>query len=355
MNLLLSAVAKAVLPKLPIVYQPFHSHQIGSYDVVIISSNPVTAALNNRVTVTILRPLRGVRIVDSEVSRVNETRNLTLTLEEPGTYSCVVVDFGDGSPAVAYGNCIDHPNRLGGLQSEVALWHVYDTQNNFNIKAYGWNTISSENISILIPVLEAKKHCGLAIVSIQNGNPGWWLPNIVTRNNRLSFLGVTKLDCWFTDNTKTWTLDKLDPQTGELLNKSATYELQQTGTATLLIKEFTLDIGLYRLSFKVTMNKTFTENIEFSAVAYDYFDVQRSQLIVALIQGQLTSLVKGWGTDLDLIPILVSRDPDLSSVEEQVRYIVFFPPKSLFDIIYVYLVMKPMIHQKCLSFLVSVM
>lgn len=82
-----------------------------------------------------------------------------------------------------------------------------------------------------------------------------------------------------------------------------------------------MDVNLYRIGFQVTMNKTLTDDIEISAKAYDYFDVQRSKLIVALMDSELTSLVKAWGTSLHLIPGLVSRDPDLAPTEQQVIFL----------------------------------
>ncbi|XP_071796592.1 uncharacterized protein [Asterias amurensis] len=302
--------------------EPFtFEHQFprtGKFDVVLTSSNPVTPPKDLSFKVTILRPIRGIHILDTKVTRINETRNLTLTMEDIGTESCLIVNFNDNTPSVAYGECATHNGTiLGNLSFEILLSHKYTEQGNFDVLAYGWNTLSSESASILIPVMEAKKHCGLPTTSIQSPSPGWWLPKVRTRKDRLSFLGVTKLDCWFTDNTKLWTLHKVDPQTG-IIGENVTSKLEQHGdTVTLVIKEFDLDVDLYRIGFKVTMNKTLTENIEISAVAYDYFDIQRSMLIVALIDSELTSFVKAWGTSLDLIPGIVSRDPDLPPGEEQ--------------------------------------
>ena len=211
--------------------------QTGTFDVVLTSSNPVTPPEDLSFTVQILRPIRGIHILDTKVTRINETRNLTLTMDDIGTASCLIVNFNDNTPSVAYGECAPHHgNILGELSFEILLSHKYTEQGNFDVLAYGWNTLSSENASILIPVMEAKKHCGLPTTSIQSPSPGWWLPKVRTRKDRLSFLGVTKLDCWFTDNTKLWTLHRVDPQTG-IIGENVTSKLEQHGdTVTLVIK-----------------------------------------------------------------------------------------------------------------------
>ncbi|XP_038068022.1 uncharacterized protein LOC119737627 [Patiria miniata] len=286
---------------------------VGEFNVVISASNPVTPTINIRTTIKTLQPIRGVRILDLGVSRVNETRYLNITVTDEGSNSCVVVDFGDGTTNEAYGTCGGHSNRRGNFTPPIGLRHVYPEQTSYEVQAMGWNTLSTDNATILIPVSEAKKYCGLPTVSIQDSKPGWWLPRVVVRKDRLAFQGITKLDCWFTDNSKEWFLERLDPQTG--IQLEATMKLT-TKESTLLIPAFTLEIGLYRLGYKVTMNRTLTDGLEFSSIGYDYIDVQRSQLVVALIDGQMTSTVKGWGSMLDLIPGKVSKDPDVPDEEE---------------------------------------
>ncbi|XP_022101807.1 uncharacterized protein LOC110985237 [Acanthaster planci] len=290
---------------------------LGTFTVNITASNPVTPGLEVRTTIHTLRPIRGIRIIDLGVSRANETRHLNVTIQDKGTNSCVVVDFGDGSAQEAYGHCGNHSNQHGELKELFSLQHVFRSQSMYIARASGWNTLSTDNTTISLPVSEARKYCGLPEVSIQNGNPGWWLPKVALRKERLAFQGVTKVNCWFTDNSKEWILEELDPQSGTLLKDQPKVKKLNEDTSTLLIESFFLDVGLYRLGYKVTMNKTLTENLEYSSIGYDYIDVQRSQLIVGLIEGQMTSVVKSFGSVLNLIPGKVSRDPDVEPGGEQ--------------------------------------
>ena len=146
-------------------------------------------------------------------------------------------------------------------------------------------------------------------------------PIVKQRNDLFSLIGVTTLRCSVVTNLKKWLIFKVNPQTGMDLDQVYLINNPTINYAQLVIQPQTLDYGLHRFVYTVTMTNTNKVNSINSSVVYSsevstYVQIDPSGLVISSLSlsqgmyGGTIEISRGSQQSIDFNPYLNSFDID---------------------------------------------
>ncbi|GFR66300.1 location of vulva defective 1 [Elysia marginata] len=116
-------------------------------------------------------------------------------------------------------------------------------------------------------------------------------------------------------NTKTWWAQKINPDDDTVIGSVSMASLD-TSKAELNIPSNFLDLGLYKIYYKMMMDGTYGA-VKFEAETFTYVNVVASELIGVMLRGGVSRVERGDGQTLDLQPLDHSTDPDVDASASQ--------------------------------------
>ncbi|XP_074649181.1 polycystin-1-like [Tubulanus polymorphus] len=303
----------------------------GVWNVTISVSNPLSSASDTaKIIVGDSIVIRGINDF-KQTTKANELKKFSVEFVTVGTDACVFVDYGESGvgPIESYGNqsnCdkYEEDGKLyfgsnscvykGKLTNNLEIKHVYKQDKQYTVKVYGKNYIGSAEKGLRFTV--SSLDCTLPVLTFYNHTSEFWKPNVVQRGQKKTITAkVDELDCGPTiENLKTWSMflvhDKNGTDIREVDVSNFNSDGSGDGSTIFIIKPRSLDIGLYRLQFKVRMRITEHNDI-FERTIDTFVRIDRSRLIARMIDGGMNEIVRGNEQFIELSPETQSLDPDM--------------------------------------------
>ena len=155
-------------------------------------------------------------------------------------------------------------------------------------------------------------------------------PNNIYRSNLFSISSIIFFYCsnvTFT-STKTWTLNQLDPLKFSLI-KSIDLSTNPTSKSTeLVIKENTLDYGIYQFSLRVDVS---FNGKKVSSKALTYVKIKPTGLAVFALENGVSSLLVGSKQAFNLNPSLYTFDLDGIVTPDKLNFVYYCTTVNLTD------------------------
>ena len=141
-------------------------------------------------------------------------------------------------------------------------------------------------------------------------------PTIQKRNDLFSLTGITKISCGsILTNQKKWLIYAINEQTGLEMNKIELFKNPTINYAQLVIQPQTLNYGLYKFVYAVTMSYTLNTTV-FSSQVSTYVKIEPSGLVISSlslrqgIYGGTIEISRGQQQPIPFNPYLNSYDID---------------------------------------------
>ena len=270
----------------------------GEYKVEVTVDN-ILAKLAATKDVTIQRAVGEISVTSSYPNYKSDPTYFTIDIEDPGTDSCFVLDFGDAYKHFFNGRHCKPPqfifHTIDASQTQVNVTHVYSSMGSFPVTLTASNMVSTKIASTLVNV--SGNPCDIPTVKIA-GDSSNDPPTEVQKSERLILRGQVTYRCPVASSLVfTWGVYEVslaDPHNESkpldlsvnlvrMVNLSAA-ELN-LGAADLAIKERKLPFGLIKFSLKlgfIGKNRDLSDIFETHTV---WIEVKRSEL-EAVIRGK---------------------------------------------------------------------
>ncbi|XP_061175461.1 uncharacterized protein LOC133184410 [Saccostrea echinata] len=297
----------------------FTSLAAETYTLSIKPINPI-----HQVTITksieMQDPCKDIIVDDGGLqASAYQWKKFNITFGMQGTATCLHVDFGDGTPGELYGDasmCSTFTGPapyIGALSNITEVQHEYMTMDTFIVFVRGFNAYSSCSANFTHVISDVD--CSQPKVSIKDLKPVFYNPEEVKRSAQVRIVGVTDIYCTQTlDNVKTWTVHKIDENTGEDVQEIDITNLPSHQTAELALPPRFLDYGSYRTNYRMEMVSTdFVQNENFSANVDHYIRVVKSDLVAIVYPGGMTKIQRGFAKMITIEPETYSFDPDVAT------------------------------------------
>ena len=171
------------------------------------------------------------------------------------------------------------------------------------------NEVSNEKISTYATV--SNFDCGLPEISILNRRPLFYAPFVQPRSSLLFISTQTKITCqkslW---STRKWFVYKIDAKTGLQKTKVELIDNPTVGYSDLVIKPNTLDIGLYRFVYTVSMFDANVPLDSFQTESDTYINIEQSGIIVNGFENGMLEIKRGLKQDIYIDPVMYSYSLD---------------------------------------------
>ncbi|XP_076459182.1 polycystin-1-like [Babylonia areolata] len=285
--------------------------QSGTWTVKIHAFNPL---YNQQIstTLTIVQKVVGFVIThDSAQKDAGVPKVFTIAFTNRGTDTCLSVDFGDSTIYYYADNapdCSGNPIR-GDLASLTSISHTYMLQKTFTVTAKAENAFNSITQTLHLEI--TGMDCSQPQVDIDKAAVSFKNPNSHYKGAFITIRAIPKIACEIYQNVKSWVVETVDTQWGTESGVVTLPTSVDTATAELTMEPWTLDYGLYKITFTMSMS-TGDSNLQFEATAYTYINVVKSALVGLMVDGGSSEIV--WGTsggNLVLEPLSFSYDPDV--------------------------------------------
>lgn len=252
----------------------------------------------------------------------NQNGIIMLEWEILTTDSCVCIDFGHDNVGEIYAasssiNCTKCPTRFLYKRpippvSPLRIEHIFLEDGDYNVTMFAYNEIANVSLRTSIPVSDLD--CAIPAVGMKNGHYTISKAQKAIRSEINQIEGeILNLPCKATPyNVKAWTLELIDASSKTVLRKVNLTKIVTTDTVLRLPATF-LELGLYRATFSVTMDKNITK-ITYMNKTTAYLEVKASSIIVAFTKGGMSSITKGVKETICFDMAKYSRDPDIANV-----------------------------------------
>lgn len=277
-----------------------------------------------------MKPIKGISIND--ISNDTSSPNLktfNLTIDELGTDSCLLIDFGDPESSItesgeAYGNqlaCLEYfimfqaeknkYNFMGLLENELISSHYYIKPGDYRVTVKAFNSVTSPLIVHLdLTVIEID--CDPPEVSIHNSVESHLNATEIWKSKPIQLYSQAFINCNASITVhKYWSCFKLDSITGEHNQTIDLSSLDSYRKTFLYVPAFYLEDAIYEFRFTINLtNNKPHPLLPFSGYGKTFVSVVRSPIMGKMTAGAESRVVRGWGQRLQLNPSLFSIDPD---------------------------------------------
>ncbi|KAK7502419.1 hypothetical protein BaRGS_00006372, partial [Batillaria attramentaria] len=282
----------------------------GLWNITITAVNPMfQATISSSVTM-----VEHFEITHNEKKmEPNIAKTFEVLFKVQGLQTCLTIDFGDNSSVEVYADNSSYCGQQaayagftldGALTGLKEVNHVYQQDGYYEVTAIAR---SLYNIVTKHLHLNINSHGGyVPKVTIENAAHLFHEPRVWKREDIIKFRAIPSFECERSDNTKTWVVHEIDVNWGNV-----TAPVNLTGknvyNGELRLDPWTLDLKLYRVSFKVTLTG-YGDKFRLTGSDYSYFQVVQSALVGIMINGGTTEVVQGVGVPLHLTPLSFSFD-----------------------------------------------
>ncbi|XP_023225224.1 uncharacterized protein LOC111626157 [Centruroides sculpturatus] len=295
--------------------------QPGHYNLSIFAYNHVHKnAPPIKIHLHMMEPVLGLDITDHyNLTDEEEDKFFEINLEQLGTDTCLVIDYGDGSILHAFGapvTCFINYTRNDILWEEEKLStphfvkHHYRTRGEYYVLLKAFNDVSETNATLVFTIVDLS--CKPPILDIRNRASK---ANLALENYRsipVVLYSYTTVRCNVTTEAfRMWRVWRVNETTGMEIEQIDISMLDSCRKSMLFIKPFFLESGYYRFVFQVNMTgPSDYPMMPFRRSIDTYVNVVPSPVIVQMSDGAQTRVTRGWGQKLRLDPGTYSVDPD---------------------------------------------
>lgn len=150
--------------------------------------------------------------------------------------------------------------------------------------------------------------CFPPLVEIESKKDLFYEPKIYKRTDLFSIVtSVTPRCNTSLSNKKTWQLYKVDSQTGKPIELVSLENNPTVANSELVILDNSMDVGLYKFVFKITMKTTKSEFISLSST---FVQIEPTGIAVAAFKGGINEVRIGIKQRLRMDPVKFSKDYD---------------------------------------------
>ena len=178
------------------------------------------------------------------------------------------------------------------------------------------NSISSSyKVSTSFNVVNRLVECGNPILGVNQRAGLFYVPRVYKRNSLISIVGTVSLRCNLSlANAKLWRIYKMNATTGQIEQQMSLKDNPTENYAELVLQPKTLEYGVYKVVFEVTMSSTrsmmFTDRID------THVKIVPSGLVISSLRSSLASgggtleITRGSNQAIEFNPFLNSYDLD---------------------------------------------
>ncbi|CAH1793770.1 unnamed protein product [Owenia fusiformis] len=289
----------------------------GVYDLEFTYSNPLENMIVTT-TMTIVNSVNGIVMDDFGIMNKAGEEKVFLVEGDLGTNACLTFDFGDGTIEV-YGLASDNcgTSALPPVTLPRNFTHVYTANTQYVAQVKAENYVSKNEFTMYITISGAS--CQTPSVSIKNNGStdpiSAHQAPLVQKNKAIQLLGIVENHCEASpDNTKLWTVFKVDPITG----KGAT-AVDLTGVTTnaatiVFPKRFFPETVVYEFRFCVSI---VVNDVTFENCAFTYINIVKSDISCTAWPGGVSQITVGEDETIEITP--ECTDPDDVDSSNSVR------------------------------------
>ena len=311
---------------LPFDLNPYKGFN-GAIRVKIEAGGGTISALSS-LNVTVLSSISGLSsvpitsIVSTKSQQVHQINFISL-----GEPSCVSIQYTSSATKFNIGSYGTNQNLCKSYFPTFAYLGLYNKGlNKFNfstiISQVGnyrvglnfTNDLGSSLISYNVTIADSSINCNNPTVDIDGKSPYFYAPTKYLRTDLFTLVSTTTLNCVFTlANKKEWLIFLVNSSDGSILSQVNLATNPTTSFAELVIQPNSLNFGLYKFVYKVTMLDGVYNNLYASEVA-TYIRIKPAGIIVSSIANSIgggtleTNL--GLSQSLVLNPVSYSYDLD---------------------------------------------
>ena len=312
---------------LPFIYQS------GLHDVSIKVSNPISSDTKLKQLLLVDSVVNMVILELANITKVDETKVLKFEYDMEGTDSCLYIEWGDGTKET-YGTSCDSAfggTLIGALTNPLTAPHIYTASGYKTVTATTSNSYSSETDVVTFSI--STTDCTKPYVTVEDRAVYFYNPTQFTKSKHFEIRGLSSILCGVTfDNTKLWTVERIDRTMGTVLGP---VDLDALGIindlAELSVPPTKLDYGLYKATYTMEMTPSVGDGARYLSQSFTYLKVEKSPIVAMMMKGGVSAVKKSSGQTVFLDPASYSYDPDIDRTASQVLYTTCF--LSVFNIV----------------------
>ncbi|XP_060063521.1 uncharacterized protein LOC132543982 [Ylistrum balloti] len=296
----------------------------GTYNIDITAMNYIPSHQQTVSTTVIIQEAVEIASVshDGETTAVGSVKTMDINFNDVGDLTCVHIDLDDGNFTILghsstcstryNASMLSSYHQSTPLTSVTTITHTYHHASLFTVTVTAFNDVS-ESLGTLVHVVAATM-CSLPQLSIKS--PGLssdiHAPVKFRRSEIIALLGETIINCSETlNNQKEWLIVAVDDYGNTQRTIDVTSILSYNTSELVLTKNF-LDLGDYKVSYKLTMLPE-SSTVPFVTSVHTYIRVEASPLVAVLFPGGMSRMQAQYGRILTLDPGTLSFDPDVPS------------------------------------------
>ncbi|XP_071961517.1 polycystin-1-like [Antedon mediterranea] len=314
-------------------FDDVYSHSylaIGDYTVTVQANNSVSSTNVSTLNIKVESSVRNIVVDEGPLAGQNDLKYFTIKIGQVGNNTCIVFDYGDGTPRQFYGTpimCSGSDDYVAvestTINTEIDISHAYTEEKSYVLRIEAYNFVSTlmEEYPFAITTL----NCHVPDIIIRNHQPDITLPSLVNSKDVLIISTQTIINCEETvENIKSWNLTKVTPngiveRVIDLasLNPEDQFYTAAYDEADIRFDKFKMDVGIYKFIYTVEMLRSETEPVVFVSSMTHFVNVQKLPLNIAGVEGQVDRLSIGMGQLLELSPYTYSTDPNIDQTFSQ--------------------------------------
>ncbi|XP_046579125.1 polycystic kidney disease protein 1-like 2 [Haliotis rubra] len=284
----------------------------GNYEVTIWASNSFNN-VSETLTVHVQNKVAGLILTSNAPVRFNKPITFLLTVISPGTDTCFMFDFNDGS-VMLYGvaSCPSRPEYKGikfkeNSGSSLMVSNVYQFAGTYNVTVNSSNEVSWDVVSLPVIVLEYL--CIEPQVQILGLSKDELSPVTIKRSKRFELSANIDTQCDPPVNTVyNWVMERVSVsgnQSHQMVDVIEEITNPTNGLPSMTVPSRYLPYGVYKISLTVS----YEVGSDYNTTDYSFIEIIPSQLKFSISGDYLRTVYVG--DDL-VVNGSASYDPDYS-------------------------------------------
>ncbi|KAF2367013.1 PLAT/LH2 domain [Trinorchestia longiramus] len=287
----------------------------GNYTLTVSGNNSVQGWVDSSpIHIVLVDRIANFRLEDDlTIAKPNIEKTVLGEYDILTPISCLIIDWGDGSPVESYGypsRCdTTHPDALYKgtlLSAPVDLMHTYTKEGAYTINALAFDEFM--NLPSSLDMVVADIDCIFPNVTIVDAVQYAEQSRKLYRMLAVREEGMGDVVCNETYTVQyEWKAMQVDSKSGVVLQSVPVKEVATTwNNSILFVPALSLEVGFYKLTFTLTIKTKFN----LARTAKTYVEIIQSPLSPVIITGSISALARGYQQTLTLDPGNLSYDPD---------------------------------------------
>ncbi|CAF0863211.1 unnamed protein product [Brachionus calyciflorus] len=273
--------------------------------------------------ITTYSSLKNIVLTRPEtVIQMNIQHPIQVQFESLGTPSCSLVKYTDSKGTIynigKYGDSsqcsilfpsVNYIQTYSIISSNWIINSKFMTTGNLRLTIEIKNSFESLILNTNVTVVSTIGLCELPKISLEQSTQLFYKPQVFKITDLISIVSNTQVNCSkSSDNLKEWLIYKVDKKTGAVGSQIKLLNNPTINYAELVIQPKTLNYGLYKIVYRVTMlyNSIYTNQIE------TFIEIIPAGIIISVFEGQFGDGIyetsRGTNQEFTLNPVAYSID-----------------------------------------------